>query len=105
MYSPVSLSIDTCVTCIGFDGLEMVGLRGLLSMPLMKFEKPLFFLPPSLFLEPLPVLSASSEYLWRGLCVPEVSDRGGVAVSIFLPNAAKLALCLSRGVVSLASAV
>lgn len=45
--SPVSLSMLTWVTCIGFVGVEMVGRRGEPSMLFMKLEKVPFFLPPS----------------------------------------------------------
>jgi hypothetical protein len=37
----------TWVTCMGFVGVEMVGLRGEPSMLLTKLEKAPFFLPPS----------------------------------------------------------
>jgi hypothetical protein len=45
--SPVSLSMLTWVTCIGFVGVEIVGRRGEPSMLFMKLEKAPFFLPPS----------------------------------------------------------
>lgn len=47
VYSPVSLSMLTWVTCMGFVGVEMVGLRGEPSMLLTKLEKAPFFLPLS----------------------------------------------------------
>lgn len=92
--SPVSLSMLTWVTCMGFVGVEMVGRRGEPSMLFMKLEKAPFFLPPSdlRFLE----LSASSEYRWRGDLVPP-SERGGVMVSILRARAVKLALWRSLG--------
>ena len=45
--SPVSLSMLTWVTCMGFEGVEMVGRRGEPSILLTKVEKVPFFLPPS----------------------------------------------------------
>jgi hypothetical protein len=78
--SPVWLSMLTCVTCMGFVGVEIVGRRGEPSMLLMKVEKvPFFFAPPERrFFAPSPLPS-----LYRfvfGLPV-----EGGV-VSILLLN-------------------
>jgi hypothetical protein len=73
--SPVSLSMLTWVTCMGFVGVEMVGRRGELTRLLMKLEKvPFFFAPPECrFL----AASPSSLYrLLRGLLVPD----GGVSI-------------------------
>jgi len=80
--SPVSLSMLTWVTCMGFVGVEMVGRRGELTRLLMKLENVPFFLPPPecLFF----AASPSSLYrLLRGLLLPE----GGV--SIFRASAVK----------------
>lgn len=67
--SPVSLSMLTWVTCIGFVGVEIVGRRGEPSMLFMKLEKAPFFLPPPSDLRFF-ATSPSSEYLWRGDLVP-----------------------------------
>lgn len=59
--SPVTLSMETWVTCIGLVGVEMVGRLGE-EKPEKRLEKAPFFLPPSDFLlEALLVVSCSSE--------------------------------------------
>ena len=81
---PVSLSISTCVTCMGLEGVDIVGLRGVLLRPFTRLENSPFFFPSGL---------ASSEYLCRGLFAPLLSDRGGVTRSIMRPSCAKLCDC------------
>ena len=79
--SPVLESYPTWVTCTGFSGAEMVGLRGVPTKLFIKLEKPLFFF--SLLLS-----RASSLYRCRGLLLAR-SPRGCIS-SIRLPAAAKL---------------
>jgi len=55
----------TCVTCIGFVGVEIVGRREELVMPVNMPENIFFF-----FLPPLDSDPVSSEYLCLGLLVP-----------------------------------
>lgn len=92
----------TWVTCIGFVGVDMVGLRGVPSTLFTKLVNPLFFLSTS-GRTGLPTL-ASSEYRCFGLLVP-LSERGGEIVSIFRPKTAKLADWRSDGLAGRASVV
>ena len=82
--------MPTCVTCIGFVGVEIVGLRGLLLTPLSKLANMLFFFPSGL---------ASSEYRCRGDTGSPFSLRGGEMRSILVAalRAAKLWLARSFG--------
>lgn len=101
VYSPVSLSMLTWVTCMGFVGVDMVGRRGEPSMLLTKLENPRpdFFFPPSDFLF-LAVPSPSPLYRCRGLFVPPESLRGGVSMVFFVDcvrERVKDALCRSFG--------
>lgn len=78
--SPVSLSMLTWVTCIGFVGVEMVGRRG--EPSLKNCEKVDFFFA-------LEASAPSPDQRCRGELVPvpmpvpaPPSERGGVMVSI-----------------------